>query len=78
MVSPLPFPEKFAAVTVPDALTLARLLKLPALSTLNTLVPFFWRLTRSAAEPAPVFGAFSPMYVPPLVAVLPPAIAPPN
>ncbi len=50
----------------------------PPLSTLNWLVPFFCRLMKSAAEPAPVFGAFKPMYVPPFVAVLPPAMALPT
>ncbi len=40
--------------------------------------PLTWKFKKSAAEPAPEFGALIPIYVPPLVAALPDAIALPT
>src|SRR6185436_8237432 len=49
----------------------------PAFVALSLYVPFTWKFKKSAALPAPVFGAFNPRYVPPFAAAFPPAIVPP-
>src|ERR1700741_179336 len=50
----------------------------PALVTFSLLVPLFWKFIKSAADPAPLLGALMPIYVPPLAALFPLAIALPR
>jgi hypothetical protein len=50
----------------------------PVFVTFSLLVPLTWKLRKSAVEPAPAAGSFSPIYVPPLAALLPPAIGLPS
>ena len=50
----------------------------PLLVTLNLLTPATCKLMKSAAEPTPVAGSLTPIYVPPFALLLPFAIAEPS